>query len=471
MRKIFCLTWLIFSCGCLYAQVSMTNNGTLSILPSTDVHIDGGLTNSSSAALTNNGTLSLKGNLTNNQASMAVGTGTLQLNGSSAQTVNGAQTFKTNNLVTNNSSGITLSNSLSVSGTHTFTAGIVSSASSSNFLIYQSGSSYTGSGNSKHVQGWVKKLGTTAFTFPVGNGTYLREMAISNLTGTPEFNAQYSGATSNTSDIQSPLLSVDPYEYWTLNEVSGGATAQVTLNWDKSKINFPNWALMDIRLAQYTGGYWTNRGAGATGSPSTTGSIMSPSLSSFGPMVIGSTSLILPLLFLDIHANRLQDYTVITWQTTNEENVVRLEVQRSPNGADFTTIGTVAPHNKKQTQTYTYNDTSAINGISYYRVKSMDFDGKILYTKIVAVSVNRLEWLSLLSNPVRNNITLVATGIPPTNYIYQLLATDGKVVLRGSVKYDGSGKMNIPLPSALPPGTYLLLIGHQKTYIHKVVVQ
>ncbi|MBS1563885.1 MAG: hypothetical protein JST39_05825, partial [Bacteroidetes bacterium] len=106
-----------------YAQVSVQNNGTLFVSGSTTLYVNGDLTNASGAGLTNNGSLYINQSLVNNQSSMAIGTGTLYFNGTSAQALSGTQPFYTYNFVSNNGSGITLNADLSVSGTHTFSAG------------------------------------------------------------------------------------------------------------------------------------------------------------------------------------------------------------------------------------------------------------------------------------------------------------------------------------------------------------
>jgi hypothetical protein len=146
---------------------------------------------------------------------MTVGTGTLFLNGSSAQSVNGTQVFKTYNLVTNNAAGITLNNNLSVTGVHTYTAGIITTSATPNYMIYEAGSSYTGSSDSRHVNGWVKKTGNTNFTFPVGNATYERSIALTNLTASGEFNVKHNFIlTPSRYSLYNPLVYVDSAEHW-----------------------------------------------------------------------------------------------------------------------------------------------------------------------------------------------------------------------------------------------------------------
>ena len=137
------------------AQVNLQNTGILYSTGSSDIlYINGDFTNTSAASLTNNGSLYVRQNLTNDQVFASIGNGTLYLNGTAAQSVNGLQTFKTYNLTTNNMAGITLNNNLSVANSHAFTAGLITTSATPNYLIYEAGSSYSGDNDSRHVNGW-----------------------------------------------------------------------------------------------------------------------------------------------------------------------------------------------------------------------------------------------------------------------------------------------------------------------------
>ncbi len=180
MKRIFTPITLILFSVYTNAQQALINNGNLQIYTGASMSSFGNFTNTSSGAFINNGTLHIKGDIANAQPSMANSLGSLYLDGSSAQSVNGTQTFRTNNLNTNNSLGVTLNNNLSIAGIHTFSSGIISSPALS-YLHYEAGSSYTGSADNRHVNGWVRKTGSTNFTFPVGNGIYERPVAVTAL--------------------------------------------------------------------------------------------------------------------------------------------------------------------------------------------------------------------------------------------------------------------------------------------------
>src|ERR1044072_293498 len=166
MKKIMIPVALLLTGGYIHAQGVLKNNGNLQIHTGASLCSHSGFTNTASAVLLNNGSLYMKGAVTNDQPGMSSGSGVLYLNGSTAQTVNGGQSLKTYQLVTNNAAGITLNNNLSVANVHTFTNGLIVTSATPNYLIYESGASYTGNADARHVNGWVKKLGNTDFIFP-----------------------------------------------------------------------------------------------------------------------------------------------------------------------------------------------------------------------------------------------------------------------------------------------------------------
>ena len=455
------------------AQVNVTNTGTLKLSSSTDtLYVNGDFTNNSGSAFTNNGQFYVKQNLTNNEASMSAGTGKLYLNGSSAQTVGGSQIFKTYNFVSNNSAGITLNNDLSVSGAHTFTAGLISTSSTPNYMVYEAGSSYSGDGDSKHVNGWIKKYGSTDFTFPVGDATYERTAGLTNLSASSEFNCKYYTSTQNIYNLQGPLVSVDPNEYWDISQISGG-TAKVALNWDNSKVHFPNWVVADIRVAEYTGGNWTNSGGTASGNTSTTGSNTSNAMSTFSPFTFGSTSFPVPIKLISFTAEKRTGYVLVKWETENEINANHYEVQRSDDAAHFLTIGNKDARNLSYRQQYEWEDYNPFTGIVYYRLKSIDNDSKYSYSKIVAVTDRSFGGIGniVALNPAHNAITILNKTVQSGEFNYRLLSLAGQTLQDGVMNMQANG-IGVLSVSTIPAGTYMLEIRKGETISRtKVVLQ
>lgn len=469
LSRLYILFFLV--CSHANAQDAFTNNGNLRIHSGGALSGFGIFTNTSSGVLVNNGSLYLKANISNSEAAMTAGTGTLYLNGTSAQTLNGSATFKTYNFVSNNSAGITLNNNLSVKGVHTFTAGKIATSATPNYLVYEAGSSYSGDGNTAHVNGWVKKLGSTNFVFPVGNGTLERTVAISNLSANSEFNARYLTTTPNPTLTQLPLRSVDTYEYWPLTRSSGG-TAQVTLNWDRSKVYFPNYILADLVVAGWNGSIWVDNGGTAAGNPATTGTITSNVISTFNLFTFGSKSWILPLSLTSFTATKEDIYVLVKWETEKEVNLSHYIVERSDDGSNFYSIGRFNSRNSGNNEAYQIKDKKSIQTIAYYRLRSLDMDGRESLSRIVTiVSGSSNNNLLLVSNPVHNKITLLTTGALTGNFNFQITLINGQVVQNGKLTFLNEGYYDIQLDGKMKPGTYSLkVLGNKQTFNFKVLV-
>lgn len=461
MKNILLLfTTCIITVFC-FGQVTLTNTGTLYVSGSSDIlYVNGSFSNNSGSALTNNGSLYVSQTLTNNQASMATGTGSLYLNGSTSQSITGSQTFKTNHLFTNNTAGISLSNNLSVSGTHTFVNGLLSTSSTPNYLVYETGSSYTGSDDTRHVTGWVKKIGSTDFVFPVGSTSYLRTVAVSSLSASAEFNCQYNTPTQNIYNLFSPLVQVKANEYWQLDKVSGG-TAIVTLNWDHSKVPMDNILLKDILVGNYAGGNWTDAGGSETavGLVTATGYVNSNAVTTFGPFTFGYKTFPVPLRWIDFNATRQNSISFLHWVTDNEQSVSHFDIQRSYDATNFSTIGRVNARNNGIREQYNFQDPTFFNGIAWYRIRSVDVDGRPSYTKIASVSNITASSVSfVVINPVRNTLTLVNKTGREGSFVCRLFNSSGQMVFQSGITTGNNAAASIALPGNVSGGIYVLEI-------------
>jgi hypothetical protein len=454
------------------AQSSVQNNGVLYVAGSTDIlYINGTLTNASAGNLTNNGNLYILQNISNAQVSMPVGTGRLWLTGTSAQDIGGAQPFRTFNLTTSNAAGITLNSNLHVSGAHNFVSGVIATSATPNYLIYEAGASHIGSSNGAHVSGWVKKLGNTAFTFPVGTASFLRSVALSNLSASSEFNVRHNITTPNTGSYAAPLMVINPGEYWTINRISGG-TAQATLNWNNPAISFFQHWLVDYRVAYDNAGTWMTMGGSATGNPLTTGSITSNVITNFGSFGFGSVNAeILPVDFVSIQGFAKQGYNLVQWKTNDEFNIAHFDVQRSIDGNTFVKIGEQSPNNTPGIHDYEFRDINM--GTAWYRIKNVDLDGRSEYSPVVRIApMDNAAGLRVINTLVTDKIIVSGSGADKGDYQYTLTGSSGQTVQKGKFVLNGAGINTISINGRIPSGTYVLyLFNNKQQLVEKIMVK
>jgi hypothetical protein len=465
---------LFFVNCCLMAQITVQNNGIVGVPVSGTFYINGSLINASGAALTNNGSFYVRQDITNNQSAMAAGSGTLYLNGTSAQTISGTQTFKTYNLVTNNATGIVLNNNLSVTNLHTYTNGMITTSATPNYLVYEAGASYTGDNDSRHVNGWVKKFGSTDFIFPVGNSVYERTIALTNLTASSEFNvSHYDNPTPNRVNLFSPIVLVDTFEYWKINKISG-ANAKVVMNWDNAKIPVPHVTITGIRTGYYNGSFWTNIGGTATGSVTATGTVTSNSVSAFNNnFTIASTAFVLPLDIISFTGLHTGNYNRLNWTIANELNTLHYELQRSTDAVNFVTINMQAAKNNNGIELYTYDDVAALQSKLYYRLKCVDNNAQVKYSGIVIITTTadgRKDFY-VIRNPVSDRIDIYAGDQLKGNYKYSIANNAGQVVQTGMLDIKGQGVYTINLQSFLASGVYMLSVRNGENSLQKSLLK
>lgn len=120
-----------------------------------------------------------------------------------------------------------------------------------------------------------------------------------------------------------------------------------------------------------------------------------------------SNCVVLPLQFLTFNASITTQQTAqLIWQTTNEINTQHFVIQRSNNGKDFASIGTLASANRSGVNSYAFDDTNPLSGIAYYRLQQVDKDGRFTYSNIVSVSNNRTASIATYPNPASNSIVI-----------------------------------------------------------------
>src|SRR5262249_27508753 len=94
-------------------------------------------------------------------------------------------------------------------------------------------------------------------------------------------------------------------------------------------------------------------------------------------------------------ANTLSSFTgrssdqgnILTWTSYNETTATRFEVQRSTDGANFTTIGTVAGTGNNSTVNHSFTDVDPVADIANsYRLMYTDDNGNIAFSNVVTLA-------------------------------------------------------------------------------------
>jgi hypothetical protein len=147
----------------------------------------------------------------------------------------------------------------------------------------------------------------------------------------------------------------------------------------------------------------------------------------FDNFAINSANSPLPVTFLGFVARKNDDGTTkLLWNVGEELNVTGYAVERSLNGTDFTSVGSVSATGKA---TYSLEDNQAINETRYYRVKNIDIDGSFKYTPVVKVSGKARSTGQIQLYPVpANDQVYVQHDKAPVKATISVYSFDGRMV-------------------------------------------
>ncbi len=361
----------VYNNGNAYCSATLNNAGTFVNKTGGNFYVTGDITNS--------GTTAYDG-------------GTLLFAGNTMQSSGGSAIFYTTNVSFNNSAGIAVSKCMSVNSTATFASGLVTTPSGSvEPLEFTSPAVSAGTSNASHVNGYVRKLGTGAFTYPVGDASMYQQVIVNPSANASGMVVKYFAADAGTAPFgttgtdPTPLQYYNHLEYWTISPVTS-ATGVVTIFWD-SYNNQGIGAVSDLRVAHLTGGQWLNEGTGSGAGTIASGSVTSNALSAWSPFTLGSLSSNspLPIELTDFSASASNCQVSLVWHAATEINFDHYELQTSTDAINFTALTTLPAKGNNSSYAYQYNPRT--QGTLYYRLEMVSTDGSVGYSHIISADV------------------------------------------------------------------------------------
>lgn len=462
-----------------YGHLIISGGNTKSA--SGNLDIQGNLTISSATFNAGNSTHSLKGNWVKNGGTFTTGTGRISFTGAAAQTIGGSQPTTFYNVTfANTNGGITLTQpaTISTNAGVTFTSGVVNT-DATNLLIFNDEATssllVTNPATTSYVNGPVRKVGNKAFVFPIGGATGFVPLSISAPDNNADaFTARYvRGVPIENTDITVAGVDHISYcDYWDLTETNDAGTANTinaTFYWNANNpCNGAGNYIDDpakIKAVHYTGGAWSAASVGVGAGSNVAGSVIFAGLTTFSPFALGSTTSTenpLPVVFADVKAYEKNNGVQVEWSNLTEKDVAEYTIERSGNGRDFSAIGKQLPtSNQDHKASYIAFDAIPNAGANYYRIKAQETTGKIVYSKVLSVSLGKANsGLRLYPNPVSGNqVTVSLSNVKQGKYNLRVVNTAGQDIFKQVINNQSNSlTQTLDLPSSVKPGVYNMII-------------
>ena len=118
----------------------------------------------------------------------------------------------------------------------------------------------------------------------------------------------------------------------------------------------------------------------------------------------------LPVNLLHFQGEMHQEHVLLRWATASEENNDHFIIERSSDAVEYSTIGTMSGSGtKSEVSFYSMIDKKPLNGIIYYRLSQVDYDGKMEVFNPIVVRFQKQELKYLVyPNPAVDGINILA---------------------------------------------------------------
>jgi hypothetical protein len=266
-------------------------------------------------------------------------------------------------------------------------------------------------------------------------------------------------------EVNAPGVTADYIlRYSAAENTTSGATATGTFN-----VQFWN------------GGNFTKFNSTGNGVTTGVGAISATLTNINGPIVLSSGSASLPIKLVQFDAKVSGDAVEITWTTAEEKNNDFFSIERSVDGQNFEKIEEIdGAGNSSQLLRYQTMDQQPLAGISYYRLKQTDFDGKFSYSPLRAVNRGTtsisddpaLEVRSFGPNPFTDQFNVEYNLTQAGETSIMIFNMSGQVVFETSKNDDlGNNSFNYTDDKNLPPANYILQIINGTEKVTKKIVK
>jgi hypothetical protein len=180
----------------------------------------------------------------------------------------------------------------------------------------------------------------------------------------------------------------------------------------------------------------------------------------------------LPIELIFFNAQLKNGKVDLSWATQTERNNKEFVIERSKNAIDFEVVNVIkGAGNSMVKLNYSSIDTKPFSGVSYYRLKQVDFSGDLSYSPIaVIVNNDDNKKVIIYPNPSNGNVAINLVGFKSIDAVVNVFDESGKVIIRKRMNQSLSNIMEDDLK--LISGIYLVVVQiNGEQYTSKLIVK
>jgi Secretion system C-terminal sorting domain len=416
--------------------------------------------------LTGNAAITLQNMNFINNGTFTAGNGTVSMTGNTASTIDGTNAINLYNLVIGNTGGVNLDRNIGISNQLEMVTGLlnvknftVDIGTNGTIITESEAARVTDDAGNTGNATTTRNLSSALVNVNPGNlgVEFVSSPALGNTTIT-RFGAAFV-FNGNSSGLIRRYYNIQPANNTALN-------ATVRFYYLDAELNGVNESTAVLWKSINNGASWTQI------TPDTRNTALNfyekTGVNDFSLWTIGNNNSALPVILSSFNTTCKNNGANLVWATQFEQNSSVFEIEKSKDGSNWTTIGSVNANGVASD----YNFTDKEAGLAYYRLKQIDIDGKFTYSKVLSSNCEvKSITLMLYPNPASSFTELRFTSPKENKTVINIYAENGQLVrsIRAAVQ-QGINTIRINL-NGLSNGTYTLKINSDELNVSKKIIK
>ena len=159
-----------------------------------------------------------------------------------------------------------------------------------------------------------------------------------------------------------------------------------------------------------------------------------------------------------VTATSIGSVATIKWNTFGENAVAYYTIEKSIDGANYTSIGQSIAQNKANA-IYTFTDNAMVK-TAFYRIKAVNTDGTVIYGNTFKLTTHFLPLITIYPNPlVSKTLNFSFTNVPAGKYLVNIYNVLGQRVQEVAINHSGGNGCNaITINGLMHSGIYNVTI-------------
>ena len=229
---------------------------------------------------------------------------------------------------------------------------------------------------------------------------------------------------------------------FSISPTTNGSTASytVSLYFENAELGGKNPATLRLAKTSAASVALSNQGNTEVIVPSVTtlgtgATIFTASFTGFSRFFLVDAGAILPVVLTEFSGKVNTDRNaLLTWRTSSEYNSRSFDLETGRDGINFERLSTItAVGNSATEQQYEYTHIAPPAGLNYYRLRQIDLDGKMEYSKIISLLVDAVEGkVVLYPVPATDKLNIDFGGLSGVGEI-EIFSAEMKLMKRETV--------------------------------------